>query len=72
MSNRKKLRPTPALSLLIRANDGAQISGGCPTCNAYQTVRADAYGPNVHAVTVHHDDWCPTYRVLQGNAGARR
>lgn len=64
MSNRKKLRRTPALSMLIRANDGARIPGGCDTCDAYQTVHADAYGPNLHRIAVHHDGWCPTYKRM--------
>lgn len=62
MSNRKKLRRTKPASMLIRAHDGVRIPGGCDTCNAYQSIRADAHGANVHAITVHHDDWCPTYQ----------
>lgn len=40
------------------------IPGGCGTCDAHQTVRQA--GPRVHVVTVHHDDWCPTYRRTRG------
>ncbi|MEU8391525.1 hypothetical protein [Micromonospora sp. NPDC048843] len=65
MSNRKKLRRTPPLSMLIRSQDGARLPGGCHTCDAFQTVRADAYGANVHSITVHHDDWCPTLSALR-------
>ncbi|MCT2282370.1 hypothetical protein M3G91_32710 [Micromonospora chalcea] len=66
MSNRKKLRPTkprrtaPAATL-IRSLNGARIPGGCHTCDAYQTIHADAHGPGLHRIAVHHDDWCPTY-----------
>lgn len=56
MSNRKKLRRTKPASMLIRAHDGVRIPGGCDTCNAYQSIRADAHGANVHAITVHHDE----------------
>lgn len=62
MSNRRKLRPTNRASMLIRSQDGARIPGGCDTCDAYQVVHADAYGPNLHSISVHHDDWCPFLR----------
>lgn len=59
---RRELPPTNPASQAIRAMDGATIPGGCEHCNAYQRVRADAYGANLHTVTVHHDDWCPVLR----------
>ena len=51
---------------LIAALDGAQLPGGCHHCDAYQTIKTNAYGlPKAHAVTVHHDDWCPLYRRIK-------
>jgi hypothetical protein len=47
--------------MLIRANDGARIPGGCDQCNAYQVVHADYWAPNVHSIAIHHDDWCPWF-----------
>ncbi len=45
---------------LMAAFDGAQIPGGCDECNAYQSIRANAYGyPGAHAVTTHQDNRCP-------------
>ncbi|TNH23317.1 hypothetical protein FHG89_27385 [Micromonospora orduensis] len=67
MSNRKKLKPrrTNPASMLIRAHDGAHIPGGCGTCDAYQEIRADHHGPNLHSIAIHHDDWCPTYQRIR-------
>jgi hypothetical protein len=52
----KKTNPASAA---IRAMDGARIPGGCDRCDAYQTIHADHYGPDMHRILVHHDDWCP-------------
>jgi len=38
--------------------DGAEIPGGCDTCDAYQTVHPVKAG--IWQIVVHHDDWCPT------------
>jgi hypothetical protein len=65
MTNRRKLRnprPQNPVSAALSAIDGARIPGGCGQCNAYQTIRAHADGPDVHRITVHHDDWCPWYQ----------
>lgn len=59
MSNRRRLRPTNPASMTIRAADGATIPGGCEHCDAYQTVHADYWGPDLHRITMHHDNWCP-------------
>lgn len=61
MSNRRKLKPTNPASLLIRRQDGARIPGGCQHCDAYQVVHADFFGPDLHRLSVHHDDWCPWF-----------
>lgn len=37
--------------------DGAQVPGGCTTCDAYQTVHPVEAG--VWSLAIHHDDWCP-------------
>ncbi|WP_446218804.1 hypothetical protein [Micromonospora sp. IBHARD004] len=68
MSNRKKLRRTSPVSMLFRSQDGARIPGGCDTCNAYQVLQADHHGPNLHCISVHHDDWCPTYNAMKVTA----
>jgi hypothetical protein len=44
---------------------GKEISGGCETCDAYQTVRE--VQPGIWSLTVHHDDDCPEWRAR--NAG---
>lgn len=40
-----------------------RIPGGCPDCDAYQTL--DASAAPVYRLTVHHDDTCPTYLRLK-------
>ncbi len=70
MSNRRRLKPTNPASHLIRAQDGARIPGGCDHCNAYQVVHADFYGPDMHSIGIHHDDWCPFYRSIGGGDAA--
>lgn len=59
MSNRRRLKPTNPASMAIRRMDGARIPGGCDHCDAYQVVRADYWGANLHSIEVRHDDWCP-------------
>lgn len=60
------------VSDLIASMDGARLPGGCDCCNAYQTIRAHAFGSqNIHMITVHHDDWCPVLAAHQA-AGASR
>jgi hypothetical protein len=39
------------------------IPGGCPSCNAFQTV--ETVEPGVHVIHVNHDDWCPEYRAMK-------
>jgi hypothetical protein len=63
VSNRKHLKPT--VTEVFAALDGACISGGCDSCDAYQQVVAHADGlPNVTRIKITHDDWCPTYRRM--------
>jgi cytochrome c2 len=52
--------------MAIRAQDGATIPGGCDHCDAYQIVNADKFGPNLHQIAIHHDDWCPVLAHHQG------
>ena len=68
MSNRRRLRPTNPASQAIRAADAARIPGGCERCDAYQVVRADRWAPDVHSITVYHDDSCPFLRSLGATA----
>jgi hypothetical protein len=50
---------------------GLRIAGGCDTCEAFQTVQANAHGEGVHALTIHHDDDCPTLARRQRRGAAR-
>lgn len=59
MSNRRRLRPQSPVSAHLAALDGAHIPGGCDHCDAYQVVNASQGDPNVHKISVYHDDWCP-------------
>jgi hypothetical protein len=65
MSNRRKIPPQNPVTATIAAIDGAQIPGGCTSCTAYQTIAAHADGPNLHRITVHHDDDCPVWRAIR-------
>lgn len=50
-----------ALEDLFGQIEDEPIPGGCDDCDAYQTMVTLA--PGVHALTVHHDDWCPALRA---------
>jgi len=52
--------PLAALNQFV----GARVPGGCPDCDAVQTVHRD--GPGVWRIVVAHDDSCTTYRRLTG------
>jgi hypothetical protein len=65
MSSRRRLRPTNPASMLIRRHDGARIPSGCDHCCAYQVVHADYYGPDLHRLAIHHDDWCPWFTAVR-------
>lgn len=41
---------------------GKRIPGGCPNCDAYQTVYRIEEGH--WKMTTHHDDWCPIYIAM--------
>lgn len=43
--------------------DGAQVSGGCDHCDAYQTAAPVAEG--VWSITVHHDAGCPVLLAVE-------
>jgi hypothetical protein len=42
---------------------GLQVDGGCPDCNAYQTIERLAVG--VYVNHIHHDDTCPWWQQYQ-------
>ena len=48
---------------------GREIPGGCMDCDAYQRVTDQ--GGGVFAVTVAHDDTCPTYRRMTRGGDGR-
>lgn len=51
------------MTSMFDALRGQRVPGGCPDCNAYQTVVERA--PSVYVVTVHHDETCPTLRRIE-------
>jgi len=53
---------------LLGPLDGAQIPGGCDTCDAYQTIEPMSAG--IWTVTVVHDDDCPTLARIEAKRGA--
>lgn len=55
------------LSTLFASLADKRIPGGCPTCNAEQTVAERA--PGVWMLTVAHDDHCPAWRSKAGRQG---
>ena len=64
MSNRRKVRPNARpdnnwVNRWAASIDGAQIPGGCDTCDAYQTAHVIDRG--ITQIKIHHDDWCSTY-----------
>lgn len=61
MSNGRPFRRQ--LTDLFGPLDGDQIPGGCPACDAYQTVEPLAAG--AWQVTVHHDHGCPSFVAMQ-------
>ncbi len=67
MSNRRRIKKPKQnpVNAQITALDGAEIPGGCTHCNAVQIVRANADGPGLHKMTVHHDDWCPWWTAAR-------
>jgi hypothetical protein len=70
MSNRRRIPRDrqAAITQQAAALDGAEIRGGCDTCDAYQTVQVVDHG--LISVRVHHDDWCPVlHRHQRATAG---
>jgi len=39
------------------------IPGGCPSCDAYQSLSEVEAG--VWSLVIHHDDWCPFLRARE-------
>jgi hypothetical protein len=52
---------------LYQQLDGEQIPGGCPDCDAYQTMAP--LEAMVWRMRVHHDDECPRWLKIQGKSG---
>ncbi len=69
MRNRKLSPAQSQFAAMLGPLDGAEIPGGCDTCDATQTVAPLA--PGVWEIRVGHDDRCPTLRRLEANAGRR-
>jgi hypothetical protein len=69
MSNRRHLkppqRPQHPVSAQLAALDGAEIPGGCESCDAYQTVHANDGGADLHRITIHHDGDCPRWAAIR-------
>jgi hypothetical protein len=67
MSNRRRIPGDrrAAITQWAAALDGADIPGGCDTCDAHQTVHVIDHG--LINVRVHHDDWCPVLHRHQRN-----
>lgn len=61
MSNRRKANQA---SEWVNANDGLQLPGGCDHCDSYATVTSNKWGPDMHAMTIFHDDDCPYLTAL--------
>jgi hypothetical protein len=51
--------------LFARLGD-RQVPGGCDRCDSYQTLSEEL--PGLYALTVHHDDDCPTWRAMNAEA----
>jgi len=49
-----------SLSDLLNQFGDKRIPGGCDLCDAFQTI--EQVEPGIHALTIHHDDWCPFLR----------
>lgn len=65
MSNTRKLWPQSPVSAQLAALDGAHVPGGCDHCGAYQVLNAMQGDPDVHMISVYHDDWCPELAARQ-------
>lgn len=67
MSNTRKAKRPPQhpVSARLAAMDGARIPGGCDSCDAYQVVNAAQGHPNVHVLSVYHDDDCPRLAAMK-------
>jgi len=54
-----------AIAAILGPLDGAEIPGGCDTCNAHQTVHPVLAG--VWQITINHDPWCPVLAAHERN-----
>jgi hypothetical protein len=67
VADRRRLTQAQAgVAALLGPLDGAEIPGGCETCDAFQTVEPIEAG--LWMIRVHHDEWCPTYARLRAHA----
>jgi hypothetical protein len=55
-------RLVDCLKGIYEAVRDGRIPGGCPDCNAYQTLRRVA--PRIYSLTIHHDDTCPSFLAM--------
>jgi hypothetical protein len=63
---RPPLGPQELARQLFGPLDGAKVPGGCPRCDAYQTVDPLAAGDWL--LTIVHDDDCPELARVAGGA----
>jgi hypothetical protein len=63
VSNKPNFGKGQSVIQMLASMDGAEIPGGCETCEAYQTMSVDGYG--IGHITVHHDDDCPLWQRIQ-------
>lgn len=61
--------PAHTIEALFSSLAGQTIAGGCPACDAFQTVTEDPDHPDVWHLVVHHDDHCPEWRAVTGQQG---
>lgn len=66
MSNRRKIK-APRNALLAALCDQLPVPGGCPDCNAEQTMTRDGNG--IYRLTVAHDDTCPWLAGIERRKG---
>ncbi len=60
----KLSKPQAELARQLGPLEGKRISGGCDTCDAYQT--AEPLEAGGWKIVVHHDEWCPRLAKIKG------
>jgi hypothetical protein len=58
-------RPANPVINMLGALDGAELPGGCASCDAYQRVRNA--GGGVFVIDVYHDDDCPVLAAKEAS-----